>query len=240
MPRIRPPPPPAPPPAAPCGGGGRFDIAKPLHECLNGPGKWTRRAPNALRTPFPDDRPPPKRAAPSPNTFGAERVQPPVRPTPTAGRRRALCPQPSCRAAAVPLPHVLQQPIASKTRALRGAATSPQAIACVTTHNSMPRPSFCLAASGLSRTVAHRDSSGCRAAQSHEGRRAGGARGEWTTGGRRCVGTANGQTAPATSSTAPAHQPLGSANAETPPARAPAAAADGTQRPDATCEGKNG
>ena len=32
----------------------------------------------------------------------------------------------------------------------------------------------------------------------------------------------------------------GSANAETTPARAPAAAADRTQRPDATCEGKNG
>ena len=33
---------------------------------------------------------------------------------------------------------------------------------------------------------------------------------------------------------------LGSANAETTPGRAPAAAADRTQRPDATCEGKNG
>ena len=43
-----------------------------------------------------------------------------------------------------------------------------------------------------------------------------------------------------TSSTAPAHQRLGSANAETTPAGAPAAAADRTQRPDATCEGKNG
>ena len=41
-------------------------------------------------------------------------------------------------------------------------------------------------------------------------------------------------------STAPTHQLLGSANAETTPARAPAAAADRTQRPDATCEGKNG
>ena len=41
-------------------------------------------------------------------------------------------------------------------------------------------------------------------------------------------------------STAPAHQRLGSANAETTPAGAPAAAADRTQRPDATCEGKNG
>ena len=40
--------------------------------------------------------------------------------------------------------------------------------------------------------------------------------------------------------TAPAHQPLGSANAETTPARAPAAVADRKQRPDATCEGKNG
>ena len=45
---------------------------------------------------------------------------------------------------------------------------------------------------------------------------------------------------PATFSTAPAHQRLGSANAETTPAGAPAAAADRTQRPDATCEGKNG
>ena len=44
----------------------------------------------------------------------------------------------------------------------------------------------------------------------------------------------------ATSSTAPAHQPLGSAKAETTPAGAPAAAADIKQRPDATCEGKNG
>ena len=43
----------------------------------------------------------------------------------------------------------------------------------------------------------------------------------------------------ATSSTAPTHQPVGSANAETTPAGAPAAAADRTQRPDATCEGKN-
>ena len=54
-------------------------------------------------------------------------------------------------------------------------------------------------------------------------------------------GAAGTQTAhPATSSTAPAHQLLGSANAETTPAGAPAAAADRTQRPDATCEGKNG
>ena len=44
----------------------------------------------------------------------------------------------------------------------------------------------------------------------------------------------------ATFSTAPAHQRLGSANAETTPAGAPAAAADRTQRPDATCGGKNG
>ena len=42
----------------------------------------------------------------------------------------------------------------------------------------------------------------------------------------------------ATSSTAPANQLLGSANAETTPAAA--AAADKKQRPDATCEGKNG
>ena len=45
---------------------------------------------------------------------------------------------------------------------------------------------------------------------------------------------------PATSSTAPVRQPLGTANAELTPARAPAAAADRKQRPDATCEGKNG
>ena len=38
----------------------------------------------------------------------------------------------------------------------------------------------------------------------------------------------------------PAHHRLGSANAETTPAGAPAAAADRTQRPDATCEGKTG
>ena len=44
----------------------------------------------------------------------------------------------------------------------------------------------------------------------------------------------------ATSSTAPTHQLLGSANAETTPVGAPAAAVDRTQRPDATCEGKNG
>ena len=43
-----------------------------------------------------------------------------------------------------------------------------------------------------------------------------------------------------TFSTVPTHQLLGSANAETTPARAPAAAADRKQRPDATCEGKNG
>ena len=58
---------------------------------------------------------------------------------------------------------------------------------------------------------------------------------------RQLLGAANAQTAhPPTSSTAPAHQLLGSANAETTPARAPAAAADRTQRPDATCEGKTG
>ena len=58
---------------------------------------------------------------------------------------------------------------------------------------------------------------------------------------RQLLGAADAQTAhPATSSTAPTHQSLGSANAETTPARAPAAAADRTQRPDATCEGKNG
>ena len=58
---------------------------------------------------------------------------------------------------------------------------------------------------------------------------------------RQLLGPADAQTAhPATFSTAPAHQPLGSANAETTPAGALAAAADRTQRPDATCEGKTG
>ena len=62
-----------------------------------------------------------------------------------------------------------------------------------------------------------------------------------TTSIRQLLGATDTQMAhPATTSTAPAHQPLGSANAETTPARAPAAAADRTQRPDATCEGKNG
>ena len=59
--------------------------------------------------------------------------------------------------------------------------------------------------------------------------------------GRGLQGAADAQTAhPATSSTAPAHQRLGSANADMTPAGAPAAAADRTQRPDATWEGKNG
>ena len=58
---------------------------------------------------------------------------------------------------------------------------------------------------------------------------------------RQLLGAADAQTAhPATFSTAPTHQLLGSANAETTPARAPAAAANRTQRPDATCERKNG
>ena len=58
---------------------------------------------------------------------------------------------------------------------------------------------------------------------------------------RQLLGAIDAQTAhPATSSTAPAHQRLGSANAETTPAGAPAAAADRTQRPDVTCEGKSG
>ena len=58
---------------------------------------------------------------------------------------------------------------------------------------------------------------------------------------RQLLGTASAQTAHlATSSTALAHRPLGSATAETTPAGAPAAAANRTQRPDATCEGKNG
>ena len=85
---------------------------------------------------------------------------------------------------------------------------------------------------------------------------------QWTACGQRCVDSKHSQTTPATTSTSsirqllgaadtqtahiatfstvPAHQLLGSANAETAPARAPAAAADRTQRPDATCEGKNG
>ena len=55
------------------------------------------------------------------------------------------------------------------------------------------------------------------------------------------LGAADTQTAHhATFSTAPTHQRLGSANAETTPAGAPAAAADRTQRPNATCGGKNG
>ena len=55
------------------------------------------------------------------------------------------------------------------------------------------------------------------------------------------LGAADAQTAhPATSSTVPTHQRLGSANAETTPARTTAAVADRKQRPDATCEGKNG
>ena len=85
--------------------------------------------------------------------------------------------------------------------------------------------------------------------------------GLWTACGQRRVDSKNSQTTPATTSTssirqllgaadaqtahhatfstAPTHQPLGSANAETTPARAPAAAANRTQRPDATCKGKN-
>ena len=58
---------------------------------------------------------------------------------------------------------------------------------------------------------------------------------------RQLLGAADAQTAHhATFITAPTRQLLGSANAETTPARALAAAADRTQRPDATCEGKNG
>ena len=84
----------------------------------------------------------------------------------------------------------------------------------------------------------------------------------WTACGQRRVDSKNSQTTPATTSTSsirqllgaadaqtahhatfstvPTRQLLGSANAETTPARAPAAAADRKQRPDATCEGKNG
>ena len=62
-----------------------------------------------------------------------------------------------------------------------------------------------------------------------------------TTSTHQLLGAIDAQTAHhATSSTAPAHQPLGSTNAEMTPAGAPAAAADRKQRPDATCEGKNG
>ena len=58
---------------------------------------------------------------------------------------------------------------------------------------------------------------------------------------RQLLGTADTQTAHhAIFSTVPTHQLLGSANAETTPAGTPAAAADRKQRPDATCEGKNG
>ena len=81
----------------------------------------------------------------------------------------------------------------------------------------------------------------------------------WTACGQRRLGSKHSQTTPATTSassihqllgataaqtahhatfsTAPTHQLLGSANAETTPARA---AAGRKQRPDATCEGKNG
>ena len=63
-------------------------------------------------------------------------------------------------------------------------------------------------------------------------------RGVWTA---KTVKRPRQQTAHhATFSTVPTHQLLGSANTETTPAGAPAAAADRTQRPDATCEGKNG
>ena len=84
----------------------------------------------------------------------------------------------------------------------------------------------------------------------------------WTACGQRHVDSKNSQMTPATTSTssicqllgaadvqtahhatfstAPTHQLLGSTNAETTPARAPAAAADRTQQPDATREGKNG
>ena len=58
---------------------------------------------------------------------------------------------------------------------------------------------------------------------------------------RQLLGAGDAQTAHhATFSTAPTHQLLGSANTEMTPARAPAAAADRKQRPDATCERKNG
>ena len=68
---------------------------------------------------------------------------------------------------------------------------------------------------------------------------------KWGGGGgaprRQPLGPADAHTAhPATFSTAPAHQRRGSANAETTPAGAPAAVADRTQRPNATCKGKNG
>ena len=62
-----------------------------------------------------------------------------------------------------------------------------------------------------------------------------------TTSIRQLLGATDAQTAHhATSSTAPTHQRRGSANTQMTPAGAPAAAADRTQRPDATCEGKNG
>ena len=72
--------------------------------------------------------------------------------------------------------------------------------------------------------------------QHHRGEGGGGA-----SSIRQLLGAADAQTAhQATFSTVPTHQILGSANAETTPAGAPAAAADRTQRPDATCEGKTG
>ena len=75
----------------------------------------------------------------------------------------------------------------------------------------------------------------------HQGTPGGGGCTTSTSSIRQLLGAADRQTAHhATFSTAPTHQPLGSATAETTPARAPAAAADRTQRPDATCEGKNG
>ena len=70
---------------------------------------------------------------------------------------------------------------------------------------------------------------------------AGGGGGGGTSSIRQLLGAADTQTAHhATFSTVQRRQLLGSANAETTPARAPAAAADRKQRPDATCEGKNG
>ena len=73
------------------------------------------------------------------------------------------------------------------------------------------------------------------------GMQAGAADRLWTAGGgggSQSVGRDRRLLAPA--STVPTYQLLGSANAETTPARAPATAADRKQRPDATCERKNG
>ena len=61
-----------------------------------------------------------------------------------------------------------------------------------------------------------------------------------TTLVRQLLGTMNAQAAATTTNTAQVQQPLGTANAETTQAGAQAVAANKTQQPDTTCEGKNG